>query len=421
MTIATRRVPGFCTTALLLIMIAAWGQAAAAEDKPVLKVPASEVPLHLAVPAPQGTEVSPALVEVGDGAGPIPAEVIPASLADGAPDPDRGRIVASVPPRKETKGPRRFRLAPAKPGERETRFEFREVNETSLGLWEGDLPVMVYNHGMISKKGVPSRYDRACYIHPLYGLDGEVITEDFPTDHRHHRGVWWSWPHIKIEGKHYNSWIPSGIEYRHERWVCRRAGQSAAILAAENGWYTKERRVMREYVWMIVYPAQGDYRAIDIELTWTPLGKPIALQGAGGKSYGGLTVRFAQAEGQPKAVKRKDTIITVPRGVTKRDLPDTRLKWADITGHAKGAKGRSGIAVFVPPDHPDYPPTWLTRHYGPLCIGWPGVQAKTFPAGEPFRIRYRLWIHRGEASLERLKRRYAAYTSLADVAWQNER
>lgn len=48
--------------------------------------------------------------------------------------------------------------------------------------------------------------------------------------------------------------------------------------------------------------------------------------------------------------------------------------------------------IFVPPSHPAYPPTWLTRHYGPLCIGWPGVKDKTFPPGKPIRLSYRLWI-----------------------------
>ena len=38
---------------------------------------------------------------------------------------------------------------------------------------------------------------------------------------------------------------------------------------------------------------------------------------------------------------------------------------------------------------------WLTRHYGVLCLGWPGVQPKPFPVGEPIHCRYRVWIHRG--------------------------
>src|SRR5688572_15782855 len=67
-------------------------------------------------------------------------------------------------------------------------FLFRDVSGTSLGLWEGDRPVLVYNHGLIHpQEGIAGR-PRAAYIHPLYGLDGELLTDDFPKDHTYHRG-----------------------------------------------------------------------------------------------------------------------------------------------------------------------------------------------------------------------------------------
>ena len=28
----------------------------------------------------------------------------------------------------------------------------------------------------------------------MFGPSGQMITEDYPADHPHHRGVWWSWP-----------------------------------------------------------------------------------------------------------------------------------------------------------------------------------------------------------------------------------
>ncbi len=393
-----------------------------------LAVPASGTALHVAAVMPKGARYSvvapPQLVEEGV-KGAIPCDQVAAPAVDGSLRNGRWRLLASIPPRPGAPRIRRFRLdwsldAAAKGTKA---FRILDVDAKSVRIDEllasgKSLPVLVYKHGMIGQKGVPARYNRACYIHPLYGVDGEIITEDFPTDHRHHRGVWWSWPHIKIGGKEYNSWIPTGIRYQHERWIVRHAGRAAAVLAAENGWYVGSKKVMREFVWIIAYPAAGGTRVVDIELTWTPLGEPITLQGAGGKSHGGLTFRYARAKDQPRSGRRKDTVITVESGVTKGDLANTHLKWADITGHAVGATGRSGCAVFCPPSHPDYPPTWLTRHYGPLCVGWPGVKPKTFPPGEPFRLRYRLWIHRGDADLATLKQAYAAYTSLDKVKWE---
>jgi len=87
----------------------------------------------------------------------------------------------------------------------------------------------------------------------------------------------------------------------------------------------------------------------------------------------------------------------------------TRLPWADFSARFHGRAEFSGAAIFVPPDHPDFPPEWMTRHYGLLCVGWPGVKAKTFQPGETMRCRYRVWIHRGAAKAERILQAYRAY------------
>jgi hypothetical protein len=105
-------------------------------------------------------------------------------------------------------------------------FRFAEIDGISLGLWEGARPVLVYNHGLRSKAGVPADRTRSTYLHPLYGLEGEVLTDDFPKDHYHHRGLFWAWPHITVGGKEYSTWDIRGMEQRFERWL----GQSADII-----------------------------------------------------------------------------------------------------------------------------------------------------------------------------------------------
>lgn len=113
----------------------------------------------------------------------------------------------------------------------------------------------------------------------------------------------------------------------------------------------------------------------------------------------------------------KATLITVPSGPAKDDLPDTPLAWADFTSQFAGAASPSGGAIFVDPGHPDYPPTWLTRYYGPLCVGWPGVHAKTFEPGKPIRLSYRLWIHKTAVDPSQLHAAYDAYGAGKRAAW----
>ena len=280
-------------------------------------------------------------------------------------------------------------------------FHFTNVTDKSLALFEGDRPVFVYNHGVIHQPaGVPADRARSTYVHPLYGLDGEVLTDDFPKDHYHHRGLFWAWPHVKVGDESHDLWMLKGIEQRFERWTLREATATNAVLAVENGWYVGAKKVMREQVWFHVAPVTDAGRSIDMELIWKVGDQPITLQGAEGKSYGGLTLRFAP---------RTNTVITTPLGQGEKDLSITRLPWADFSARFAGREASSGAAIFVAKDHPDYPPEWLTRHYGVLCLGWPGVEAKTFQPGETFRCQYRIWIHRGAPDVEKVKQAYGAY------------
>lgn len=288
-----------------------------------------------------------------------------------------------------------FPLLAAVPAE----FRFAEVNDKSLGLWEGTKPVFVYNFGVIRKAGVPADRARSTYVHPVYGMDGEVLTDDFPKDHYHHRGLFWAWPHVKTGGKEYDLWMLKGVEQRFERWLARDAGKTA-LLKVENGWYAGSNKIMQERVSFQVHPAEKDARAIDFDLELTAVGQAVSLTGAEGKSYGGLTLRFAP---------NTNTVITTPLGNGKEDLPMTRLPWADLSGQFAGVPQPRGAAILVAPAHPDFPPMWLTRHYGVLCLGWPGVDAKALEPGKPVRLQYRVWIHRGGGTAESLKAAYGEY------------
>ena len=185
----------------------------------------------------------------------------------------------------------------------------------------------------------------------------------------------------------------------------------AAVLGIENGWYIGEKKVMRERVWLRTHAASATARVIDVALTWTAIGAPVTLWGAAGKSYGGFTVRFNTRVREKKGgISPKQVDITVPSGPCKgKDLAKTRLKWADFVAPFPGARGKSGAAVFVDDTHPDYPPTWLTRHYGCLCVGWPGVEPGTLEPGKPVTCHYRLLIHRGDLDFEALKKAYDQY------------
>ena len=305
-------------------------------------------------------------------------------------------------------------------------FRFEDAGTNTIALFEGDEPVYHYVYDLITNENVPEnagrRRTRGCYLHPLFGINGEVLTDDFPRDHYHHHGLFWAWPHVQVGGEHHDFWNQTtDLQQRFVKWLVKEAGDDAAVLAVENGWFIGERKIMTERVWLRSYrkvagrsqaapfPHDGS-RSLDVQLFFVPE-EPITLRGAEGKSYGGLCIRF-KPELAPPGNVMENTIakITVPAGVTTADLPEERLMWADFASKFDGRDTVSGAAIFVPPTHPDYPPTWLTRHYGAMCVGWPGVHDRTFGSGIPFSLEYRVWVHETDLDLQQLTDAYEAYT-----------
>jgi hypothetical protein len=230
-----------------------------------------------------------------------------------------------------------------------------------------------------------------------------VLTDNAPADHYHHHGLFWAWTHVRIAGREYNFWEHDDVRIRFKQWLAKDAGENRARLGVENGWFIGGNLVMKEELWLVIQPASADGRNIDVSLTWTPIDKAISLAGAEGKSYGGFSLRFAP---------RRETIITVPGRHAAEDLLITKLPWADLSAQFNGSPAPSGAAVFVHPSHPDYPPEWMTRDYGLLAVGWPGVTPKTLHAGEPVTCRYRVWIHRGAPDAATIQKAYDQYRSV---------
>jgi hypothetical protein len=71
---------------------------------------------------------------------------------------------------------------------------------------------------------------------------------------------------------------------------------------------------------------------------------------------------------------------------------------------------------MVHPSHRAYPPEWIVRAYGPVGLAYPGLTMIELPKGEPLVLRYRFWIHRGDAVTGKVAEAYRAY--VADWKWQ---
>jgi hypothetical protein len=191
-----------------------------------------------------------------------------------------------------------------------SRFRFRDIAASSLELSENGAPVLVYNHGMMLKQGVAEKFRRSSYLHPVYAPGGTVLTDDFPKDHPHHRGICWSWPIVRFENRTYDVWAVQGRYQRFVRWKARTASADRAVLGVENGWFVGDRKAVKETVELTVYPVANARRSFDVKLSFEAADAPVEISGREVKGYGGFGVRFAP---------RTETILRTDAGVEPKD------------------------------------------------------------------------------------------------------
>lgn len=257
------------------------------------------------------------------------------------------------------------------------RFEWKELPGGRLELRENGSPVLVVNHEEQYAPGAPEHLRRCCYLHPLYTPAGVALTDDFPRDHYHHRGVFWGWPQVKAAGAEYDIWLLRGIKQKFEKIVKKEAG--TIVLSAL--WIAGDKTLMRETATYTAHPARDGARDLDVSVVLEALSEPVTLGGSRerGKAYGGLNVRFAP---------RTETAIRTSEGDLKRDEDLVPHAWAEMEATFQGKRAR--LRITADPSNPGEPNVWCLRFYGFLGPSFPGPRPFTVEPGKPLRLKYRI-------------------------------
>ncbi|MFT4691500.1 MAG: hypothetical protein ACI9OD_003725 [Limisphaerales bacterium] len=251
-------------------------------------------------------------------------------------------------------------------------------------------PILVYQLDPKAKQG---EFARANYIHPLYDLHGRVLTEDFPADHLHHRGVFWSWHQLLLNGKSLA-----------DPWACKDISWSAPKIGGD-GSTTLNLEVARD--WLVPNPERpseqlpvvkmtvsvevprptDSRRIIDVELKMRALVEGISIGGSADvKGYGGFSPRIKLSEdvkftGQTGPVKPHKT--AVEGGA-----------WMNVSQTLDGKS--VGFAMLVHPSHPQFPLKWILRSKRSMQNPqWPGNQPVAISTTEDTVLRYRMVVHDG--------------------------
>ena len=134
-------------------------------------------------------------------------------------------------------------------------------------------------------KTVSGKYERTGYVHPLYDLNGNVLTEDSPEDHPYHRGIFWAWHQIVVDGKNVaDGWMSEHISFIPGKMQITKS-PSNTILTAQLTWKVTDsinpaRNIVSEISRINIYKAKEHYRIIDFDIYLKPLVNDLKLGGS---------------------------------------------------------------------------------------------------------------------------------------------
>lgn len=253
---------------------------------------------------------------------------------------------------------------------------------------EGDQPVLFYQRKTRSLDG---KWPRAGYVHPLYGLDGQILTEDFPADHRHHRGVFWAWHQVLVGDKMIgDGWLCDDFQWDVVSTEVTRQEQSITV-QADVRWKSSQHvdaegtpiEIVREQTRITVYPRQSNDRCIDFEIAMVALVDGVRIGGSNdAKGYGGFS---------PRIKLNPDQEFRSASGVLKPSKTAMNVgSWINVSDH------RSGLTMISHIDNPGMPQNWILRSKRSMQNAvYPGRGPVPISTETPTKLRYRIVVHQG--------------------------
>ncbi len=280
-------------------------------------------------------------------------------------------------------------------------FTFEKTPE---GAWvkEHGKKVLFYQSATKSKNG---QYPRADYIHPLYGIDGEVLTEDFPDDHLHQRGIFWAWHQIYVGEKRVaDAWECKDFVWDVQKVKRVKSDGNSLAFSAKTFWksplwkdnHGKMKAFVEENTKVTVHAEKENYRIVDFEISLLALEPKVSIGGSEDeKGYSGFSVRMKMPE---------DIKFTSENGEV---LPTTKQlnagPWINVSGSLAKDGGQAGIAMMCHPDNPVFPDPWILRTKGSMQNpAFPGRKPVLISEKELTVLRYRLVVFKGNMSKELL-------------------
>lgn len=312
-----------------------------------------------------------------------------------------------------------FRLVENRNGNR------NKVDLTELKRLQNRLEIKIRGHQVLSFVAQPTSlpssdikpiFLRGGYIHPVMTPGGRIVTDDYPSDHYHHHGIWFAWTKTEFEGGHPDFWnVGDGsgrvdFEAVDQTWdgPVDAGFTSRQKYVALTGPLPKT--VLNEQWEVRVYKVGSGpkpYFLFDLVATQVCAGaSPLILEEY---RYGGMGVR-----GHRDWKDKTKVAFLTSEGKSRLDGNATRARWCHIGGPVDGQL--VGLAVL---DHPGNfrAPQPLRIHPDDPYFNYAPSQAGRFQIepGKKFVFRYRYVVADGPPDPKLLDRLWNDYAHPPEV------
>lgn len=274
------------------------------------------------------------------------------------------------------------------------------VKEGGFLFIEGKDSVCFYQKKQKAREG---EYQRCNYIHPLYGLDNTRLTEDFPVDHLHHRGIFWAWHQILIDNmqvsdgwelKNFSQKV-TDLEFRQLKGI---GYLNTTVDWSSPLWLSGEEPYLQEKTSITMYPKNGNYRRIDFEIKLKALTDRLRIGGSDDeKGYSGFSVRV-KLPADVGFSGEKGTIQPVNTAVDSGNF-------VKIDGSFLKSEKKGGLVMASDPQNPAPSNSWILRKAASMQnVAYPGRHSVSIPFDEPLVLKYSLLIFTGDMNLKQIKK-----------------
>jgi hypothetical protein len=255
-------------------------------------------------------------------------------------------------------------------------------------------------------KSINGKYERCNYIHPLWGIDGNALTEDIPADHYHQRGVFWAWHQIWIDGKRIgDGWELKDYEQKvvDVEYMAKEGG--VAVLKTEVDWKSdlwqkqgKKVPYLKENSIISIHPKKGNTRRIDFEISLLALEENLSIGGSEDvKGYSGFSVRMVLPDdvkfsGSKGEIEPQNEAVQSPGFV-------------NVSGSIEKNNRKGGIVMIDHPENPGYPQSWILRKKNSMQNAvYPGNTTVPISTQKPLVLKYSLIVYSGSLSDKKIQK-----------------